>query len=109
MPINSKEKGKRGELEIAELLRSYGYDGRRGVQYSGGPDSPYVLGMPGVHIEVKRVEKLNVHDAMKQAERDSGEKIPVVIHRKNRTPWLVTMNFDDFMKIYGGKKNGKDC
>lgn len=108
MPINSKEKGKRGELEIAALLREYGFAGQRGVQYSGGPDSPDVLGLPGVHIEVKRVEKLNVHDAMKQADRDSGEKIPVVIHRKNRTPWLVTMNFDDFMKIYGGRKN-EEC
>ena len=105
MAINSKEKGKRAEREIAALLRSYGFEGKRGVQYSGGQDSPDVEGLPGVHIEVKRVEQLNINKAMEQADRDCGENIPVVFHRKNRTPWLVTMHFDDFMRFYKGCNN----
>ena len=40
MGKTSREKGKRGEREVAGLLRSYGYDARRGVQYHGGEDSP---------------------------------------------------------------------
>ena len=35
MAINSKQKGKKGELELAKALRQYGYDVRRSVQYNG--------------------------------------------------------------------------
>lgn len=105
MAINSKEKGKRAEREVAALLRSYGYEARRGVQYQGGTDSPDVVGLDGIHIEVKHVENLNINKAMEQADRDSGENIPVVFHRKNRTPWLVTMHLDDFMNMYKESKN----
>lgn len=105
MAINSKAKGKRAELEIAALLRTYGYEARRGVQYQGGQDSPDVVGLDGIHIEVKHVENLNINKAMEQADKDSGENIPVVFHRKNRTPWLVTMHLDDFMNMYKESKN----
>ena len=101
MAVNSKAKGKRAELEVAALLRSHGYEARRGVQYKGGQDSPDVLGLDGVHIEVKHVERLNIHEAMEQADRDCGENMPVVVHRKNRTPWLVTMHIEDFLRLYG--------
>lgn len=107
MAINSKAKGKRAELEIAAILRGYGYKGRRGVQYQGGEDSPDVVGLPGIHIEVKHVEKLNIHEAMNQARRDCGENIPAVFHRKNRTPWLVTLDMDDFIKIYEGRRDNE--
>ena len=100
MAINSKAKGKRAELEIAALLREYGYDAQRGVQYHGGTDSPDVRGLPGVHIEVKHVERLNIVEAMAQADRDCGENMPAVFHRRNRTPWLVTLHFNDFMNLY---------
>lgn len=100
MAINSKAKGKRAELEIAALLREYGFDARRGVQYHGGEDSPDVLGLPGVHIEVKHVEKLNIIEAMAQADRDCGDNMPAVFHRRNRTPWLVTLHFNDFINLY---------
>ena len=108
MAVNSKQKGARGEREVAALLRSYGYtEAKRGCQYHGGPDSPDVEGLADIHIEVKRVERLNITEAMEQAERDCGGAIPTVWHRKNKTPWLVTMHLDDFMKLYkGAKENG---
>ena len=95
----SREKGKRGEREWRDVLKEHGYeDAYRGVQYSGGPDSPDVVGIPGIHFEVKRVEKLNIYNAMKQSIDDAGEKeIPVVAHRRDREQWLVTMNAEDFL------------
>lgn len=37
--------------------------------------------------------------AMNQAVRDAREgEIPVVMHRKNRTEWIVTMRLEDWMK-----------
>lgn len=100
--MNSKQKGNRGEVELANVLKGYGFDARRGQQYKGSPDSPDVTGMNGVHIECKRVERLNVEEAMKQSIRDAGSDTPVVMHRKNRGEWLVTMRLEDFIKLYKG-------
>lgn len=97
---NSRDKGARGERELAKVLRLYGYDARRGQQFHGGPDSPDVLGLPGIHIECKRVEKLNLYDAMAQSRNDAGEDVPVVMHRKNNCKWLVTMELSDWMELY---------
>ena len=98
---NSRQKGKRGELELAKKLRQYGYSCRRGQQYSGSNSDADVIGLPGIHIECKRVEKLNLQDAMDQAKRDKrNEEIPAVFHRKNNCEWLVTLTLDDFIKIY---------
>lgn len=99
--MNSKNKGTRGERELAEKLREYGFDAHRGQQFSGGYDSPDVYGLPGIHIEVKRVERLNISEAYRQAERDADRKaIPAVFHRKNRERWMVTVDLVDFMEIY---------
>lgn len=99
--MNSKAKGGRGERELAAELRSYGYNAERGQQFQGGPDSPDVKGLPGIHIECKRVERLNLHEAYNQAVRDAkGLKIPAVFHRRNRGRWMVTLSLDDFMRIY---------
>ena len=99
--MNSRTKGKRGELEAAHLLKKYGYDARRGQQYSGSNGDPDVVGLPGIHLEVKRVEKLNIDEALEQSIRDArDEEVPVVMHRKNRTKWKVTMLFDDWIKLY---------
>jgi len=96
MPINSKQKGKTGELEAAKLLSEiFGTNCRRGVQYQGGPDSPDVVGIPGIHFEVKRCESLSIYTAMDQAERDSGIDVPCVLHRRNHRGWLFVVQADD--------------
>ena len=99
--MNSRRKGKEGELSLARKLREYGYDCRRGQQYSGANGDADVVGLPGIHIECKRVERLNLEDAMAQSRRDAREgEIPVVMHRKARCPWLVTMPLEDWVEIY---------
>lgn len=102
-----REKGKRGERELATLLKSYGYDCCRGQQYCGANGDADVIGLPGIHIECKRVERLNIQEAMEQSINDTectaGEKVlPAVFHRKNGKDWLVTMRLDDWIKVYGG-------
>ena len=108
MAINSKRKGAVGENELANKLKEYGYETRRSVQYNGKDGQADVLGLPSIHIECKRVEKLNLYDAMEQAKRDAknGDK-PTVFHRKNRCNWLVTMELDDFMELYEGYKTSE--
>lgn len=100
--MNSKRKGNAGELELAHKLTEYGFECRRTQQFCGkGGESADVVGLPYIHIECKRVEKLNIDEALEQAIRDSKpENIPAVFHRKNKTKWKVTLRLDDFMKIY---------
>lgn len=102
---SSQRKGADGERELAAILREYGYEVQRGGSESFG-EVPDLSGLPGVHIEVKRVERLNVSEAMHQAERDAErfqDGAPTVFHRRNRQPWLVTMRLADFMRLYQQK------
>jgi Holliday junction resolvase len=97
--MNSRTKGKRGELEWRDWLRANGCpDARRGQQFSGTNESPDVVGgWPGTHAEVKRVEALNLYAAMEQACGDCGGSVPYVAHRRNGKPWLVTVKAEDLM------------
>jgi hypothetical protein len=104
--INGCVKGKVGEREWRDELRAEGYlKSCRGQQYSGNSDSPDVVcpELSGFHFEVKRVEKLNLYNAMAQARRDAGNvKLPIVAHRRNREPWLVTMDSATFFRLLRG-------
>lgn len=103
---NGRQKGKKGELELAHVLRDYGYDTRRGQQYCGANGDADVVGLSGIHIECKRVERLNLEDAVAQAQRDArpGE-MPVVMHRRNRGQWLVTMPLENWIELYKRSEN----
>lgn len=103
MSINSKNKGKQGELEVVHKLKDYGFlDVRRSQQFAGVNGDSDVVGLDGIHIEVKRVEKLNIEKAMQQAKEDSKHttNTPTVFHRRNREDWKVTMYLDDWIELY---------
>lgn len=102
--MNSRDKGKRGELEFAALLRAEGFDARRGQQFSGGAESPDVVSeaLGWLHVEIKRVEKLNLVDACVQAEGDCDGKPWIVAHRRNHAPWLITLKADFFFDLLRG-------
>ena len=103
MKINSRAKGKVGELEARDLLRRFGFTAKRGQQNAGGVDSPDIIhNIPGVHFEVKRVERLNIDTAMAQAVRDAGENTPCVLHRRNKGKWMATIPADVLLVLLGG-------
>ena len=96
--INSNRKGKVGERELSAVLRSMGFtEARRGEQYCGANGDADLVGIPGVHIECKRVENLNLNVAMEQAESDSRGDVPAVFHRRDRRPWLVTVRLENML------------
>lgn len=99
--MNSRAKGKRGELALARKLREHGFEARRSQQYAGVNGDADVIGLPGIHIECKWVERLNIWDAYDQANRDAKRgEIPIVCHKKNGTKWLVSMDLDDWLEMY---------
>lgn len=100
--ITAQRKGKRGEEELTAILQEYGYPARRGAPLNYGTE-PDISGLPGVHIEVKRTERLNLSAALEQSKRDASrfqDGFPVVIHRANRQKWRVTMELEDFISLY---------
>lgn len=107
--MNSRSKGKRGELELVHVLKNHDFDVRRGQQFSGANGDADVIGISGLHIECKRVEKLNIEEAMKQSERDAREgEIPCVMHRKNHEEWKVTVRLTDFLTLWRRYDEGRD-
>lgn len=106
--INSRRKGANGERAFRDYLRERGIEARRGQQFSGSPDSPDVISsLSGVHWEVKRVERLEIHKAIEQAQRDAGDKLPVVAFKANRKDWLAILPMDKLMDLLG-KENNED-
>ena len=97
--MNSKDKGKRGELDAVRFLKECGFpDARRTHQYAGNNgDSDVVCPnwLPGVHIECKRNEDIDIgkaawHRAINQAKEECGDKEWCVLWRKNRGSWRLT-------------------
>lgn len=97
----SRDKGKRGEREVAKLLQENGYSARRGQQFCGASGDADVIGVPGLHIEVKRTETLKLYEALKQSQEDAREKeVPTVWHRRNERPWVVILTAEEFLKLW---------
>ena len=102
MSSSQQRKGADGEKELTSILRRAGYPVSWGGNKTYGA-VPDVSGLPGIHIEVKRRERLNITEAMEQAERDADrfrDGAPAVFHRKNKSPWLVTMKLSDWLPLY---------
>ena len=101
---NSRQKGKRGELELAAILREHGFaDARRGVQYSGLTGAADVVGVPGVHIEVKRYKTITrgqLEKALEQAKRDArAGEVPVVLYREDGKEWRLYASISAFCEL----------
>lgn len=100
-----REKGARFERTVAGLFRDWGYNAFRTAQYEGkSGNCADVEGVPGLHIECKHCERMQLYDWIGQAIRDNEaskvKQLPVVIHKANNKDVLVSMRFEDFIQIY---------
>lgn len=99
---SSQRKGREAERELAGILRGYGFDAMPGTALNYGTE-PDITGLPGIHMEVKRCERIELPKWFEQAERDAAAMLdgaPVVFFRRNRKPWMVCLRLDDFMRFY---------
>lgn len=100
--VNSSSKGKKGERELAGLLRSlWGIEARRSEQYCGkAGDADLQTSLERLHIECKRTERLSLYKAMEQAKSDcKADQIPLVMHRPSRKPWVVVVELEDLLDL----------
>lgn len=103
MSAHSRNKGKRGERELAGRYRAAGFDAVTGRQHRGGPDSPDVRvhDLPLLHVEVKRRKRqLDPYTWMSQAKAEAGEGQTAVVHmRRDHCEWLVVLELEDWFRI----------
>ena len=102
MGKSQQRKGRNAERELAKIFQGYGYDVRPGVPVSFGAE-PDLVGLKGIHCELKRRENVNLSAALAQAAADSvkfGDGLPVVFHRRNRETWRATMALEDWLALY---------
>lgn len=104
MAINSRQKGKRGELEAAAEWNRLvpNAHARRSQQHSGTESASDLIspGTPHLWMEVKRVERgLNLHAVMDKSREQCGELCPVVLHRQNDKEWLVTFPLEQIARF----------
>lgn len=101
----SREKGKRFERAVAAFFKENGVDARRSAQYCGRSGQAHDIdNVPGISVECKYTERLQLEAAWNQAVRDAeaagkGE-IPVVIHKRSRKPTMITMALEDWIGMY---------
>ena len=104
MAINSRSKGQRGEREVRDLLQKVMDDAGRQLNLlfvpevkrnlmqsmQGGHD---LVNIPGLAVEVKFQENLQVDKWWEQCLRQAGTvgNQPVLIYRKKNAKWKVRM------------------
>lgn len=111
--VNSRQKGKRGELDLCKALREVmGWTVRRSQQFCGraGDSDLVVEEHPALFVECKLVQRLNVPEVMKVAVDQAGSSLPSLFHRRDREEWLVTIRLADlprFLRILssGSRQN----
>lgn len=109
MGRSQQRKGRGGEIEICKILNANGISAQPGQAVSFG-SVPDVTGIDGIHAEVKRCQQLRLSEWMEQATRDAakfGDGLPAIFHRRNRSPWLVTMQLSDWLALFIRAKEGE--
>lgn len=113
--MNSRQKGKRGELEARNYVREWWHSPNciRSAQAGGAFAADLLHAGEGLHVEVKRRQRIAATHFMKQAEEDCGEReVPVVLMREDNYPtWIVAFRIEDtdkFIEIINRNKETND-
>jgi len=107
---SAQAKGRRGELELAQFLRDHGMTEAHPGEPLNYGTQPDVTGLPNLHIECKRHERLEVAKWYEQAAADAErmqDGKPAVIFRQNRRPWMILLSLTDYLALEGGTTNGE--
>mgnify|MGYP003659332676 FL=1 len=106
-PRSAKNKGKRLQNTIRDLILekfdSLEKDDVRSITMGdSGEDillSPAARRLFPFSVECKNQEKLNIWSALEQAEENSGDHVPLVIFKRNRTKTYAVLEFDKLLEL----------
>lgn len=96
----SRDKGTRGELEVAALFRVAGFDCNRTPNSGGLHIAGDLVGDVPVHVEVKRAERLKLPEWLAQARDEAPAGVtPVVAFRRSREPWYAAIPLEALIAL----------
>ena len=112
-PRSAKNKGKRLQNKVRDLiLEKFNQlepdDVRSVTMGDSGEDillSPAARRLFPFSVECKNQEKLNIWSALEQAEDNSGNHIPLVIFKRNRTKTYAVLEFDNLLDLLDEQDN----
>lgn len=100
MSRRERDKGRRGEAEVAAIYREHGLT-VRGLEAGGD----HLVASAGagrirIHSEVKRQETARPWSWFEQASSEASPGcIPVVAFRRNRSPWLAIVELEELVTL----------
>lgn len=97
--IDSRRKGKDAEAELQRIIEARGIEVDR---YQDGREQPRGdIGIPGVRIDGKRRERIEIVKWSKEQEEKVPDHLtPAVAYRVNREPWRISLTLNDFLDLY---------
>ena len=106
-PRSAKNKGKRLQNKVRDLiLEKFNQlepdDVRSVTMGESGEDillSPAARKLFPFSTECKNQEKLNIWSSLEQAETNSGNHIPIVIFKRNRSKTYVALEFEKLLEL----------
>ena len=102
MPINSRAKGKRGELSARDAVREHwsAPDCIRSAQAAGAFAPDLLHAGMNIHVEVKSVGKIGSEKYLRQAELDAEDsELPIVVMKQSRGEWCVMFRLKDSVRF----------
>jgi len=100
MPRAQRDKGKRGEREVAAVLREHGFRARR----DGRLEADLAHDVDGYHFEVRRRETLALPAWTRDAEQAAEGRVPIVVYRRSGEPWRAVIPLDELARLLALKR-----
>lgn len=94
----SRDKGARWERKVAEILTAAGFPSSRNAR-NGISTDDIAHTVPGVHIEAKHCERLEMPKWRRQAERDADGREVAIIYKQNRVDPRVDISLDHYLEL----------
>ena len=106
-PRTAKNKGKRLQNKVRDIIlekfdKLEPDDVRSITMGDSGEDillSPAARRLFPFSVECKNQEKLNIWEALDQAEGNSGKHTPLVIFKRNRSKTYAVLEFKELLKL----------
>ena len=102
----ARRKGKAGELEALKLLRVFWPDAERREDGQDQDGGDVANGPEATYMEIRRRERLGVPAAMREVETKAGDRLPVLVHRPSRCPWMATLPFEELLPLLALREKG---
>lgn len=94
----SRDKGARGERELARILTEAGFASTRNAR-NGLSTDDIAHCLPDTHVECKWSETLCIPAWWTQTMRDASGRVPVIAFRQSHQPWRVVTLLDHYLDL----------